>query len=121
VRIRSANPHARSLVLVSLEGVDSRESAEALVGSRILVRAADLPPPGEDEFYYHELAGFRVETTAGDTVGTIEETFPTGLNDVWVVRNGEREHLIPVIADVVRAIDRERRRALIEPLPGLLD
>jgi tRNA (guanine37-N1)-methyltransferase len=88
-----------------------------LVGSRIVVRAAELPPPGEDEFYYHEVAGFRVETTAGEPVGTIEETFPTGLNHVWVVRDGEREHLIPVIADVVRAIDRPARRVVIEPMP----
>ncbi|HTD26624.1 MAG TPA: ribosome maturation factor RimM, partial [Candidatus Elarobacter sp.] len=79
------------------------------------------PPPAEDEFYYHEVVGFRVETTGGESLGAVAETFPTGLNDVWVVRGGGREHLIPVVADVVRAIDRATRRIVIEPLPGLLD
>ena len=51
----------------------------------------------------------------------MRETFSTGLNDVWVVEAGEREWLIPVIADVVRAIDRAARRIVIEPIPGLLD
>jgi len=48
-------------------------------------------------------------------------TLATGANDVWVVRTADREHLIPVVAEVVRAIDRAGRRVVIEPPPGLLD
>jgi 16S rRNA processing protein RimM len=120
-RIVSAAPHGRALVLLAVESVTDRTAAEAAAGARVLVLQADLPPAAEDEFYYHELEGFAVETTDGEALGTIEETFGTGTNDVWVVRGGRREHLIPVIADVVRAIDRETRRVVIEPLPGLLE
>ena len=121
LEVGSATPHGRGLVLLALAGVDDRRAAEALVGARVLVRAADLPPPAEDEFYYHEVVGFRVETTGGEPLGAVAETFTTGLNDVWVVRGSGREHLIPVIADVVRAMDRVTRRIVIEPLPGLLE
>jgi 16S rRNA processing protein RimM len=44
-----------------------------------------------------------------------------GLHDVWEVRAGAREHLIPVVADIVRTIDRKERRVRIDPIPGLLD
>src|SRR2546422_303610 len=118
---RSAGPHCRGRVPLPPAGGDDRRAAEALVGARVLVRTTDLPPPAEDEFYYHEVVGFRVETTGGESLGAVAETFPTGLNDVWVVRGGGREHLIPVVADVVRAIDRAARRIVIEPLPGLLE
>jgi 16S rRNA processing protein RimM len=120
-RVRSAGRHARGLVLVGLEGVEDRTTAEALVGARVLVSRADLPPPGEDEFYYHEVEGFAVVTTGGEPVGAIVSTFSTGTNDVWVVQGAGREHLIPVIADVVRVLDRRGRRVVIEPMPGLLD
>jgi 16S rRNA processing protein RimM len=119
--VRAAAPHGRGLVLVQFDGVEDRDAAEALVGARVLVRAADLPAADEGEFYYHEVTGFSVETTAGEPLGRIAETFTTGLNDVWVVRDGEREQLIPVIADVVRTLDRAAGRVVIEPLPGLLD
>ena len=119
-RVLSAAPHGRSVLLVGLEGIDGRTAAERLVGTRVLVPADDLPPAAGDEFYWHEVAGFSVETSAGRPLGTIAETFSTGLNDVWVVRDGGREHLIPVIADVVRAIVRPARRVVIEPIPGLL-
>lgn len=120
-RILSAAPHGRGLVLVAFEGVTDRTAAEALARHRVLVAADELPPLADDEFYYHEIVGYRVETTAGEAIGEVAETFSTGTNDVWVVRGGAREHLIPVIADVVRRIDREARRIVIEPIPGLLD
>jgi 16S rRNA processing protein RimM len=121
IRVVSAAPHGRGVVLVALPDVSDRNAAEALVGTRVLVHAAHLPAPAEGEFYYHELLGFAVETTSGRALGTIAETFSTGVNDVWVVRGEVREHLIPVIADVVRTIDRDARRVVIEPLPGLLE
>jgi len=37
------------------------------------------------------------------------------------VRDGEREFLIPVIEDVVKAMDFPAGRVTIEPIPGLLD
>jgi 16S rRNA processing protein RimM len=120
-RIVSAAPHGRGLMLFAVEGIADREAAEAAIGARVLVLQADLPPPAADEFYYHELEGFAVTTTDGQALGAIVETFATGANDVWVVRDGQREYLIPVIADVVRSIDRDGRRIVIEPLPGLLE
>jgi 16S rRNA processing protein RimM len=112
--------HGRG-ILLTLDGVADRDRAAALTGMRVLVRLPDLPALAENEFYHHELHGFAVVTTDGRPLGTIEETFSTGLNDVWIVRDGAREHLIPIIADVVREIDRAGRRVVIDAIPGLLD
>ena len=120
-RIVAAGRHGHGLVLVTLDGVHDRNAAEALIGARVLVRRADLPAPEPDEFYHHDLLGFRVVTVDGRDLGTVAETMITGLNDVWIVRDGPHEHLIPVIADVVREIDRDARRITIHPMPGLLD
>src|SRR5436309_13974259 len=79
LEVRYATPHGRGRVLLALAGVDDRRAAEALVGARVLVQAADLPPPAAGEFYYHEVVGFRVETTGGESLGTVAETIATGL------------------------------------------
>jgi len=117
----TASAHGRSDLLVKLDGVADRNASEALRGATIHVDPADLPPPDEDEFYHHEIVGFRVETDSGELVGEVVETLSTGLNDVWVVQADGREHLIPVIDDVVREIDRDGRRIVITPMPGLLE
>ena len=53
-RIESARPH-RDGLLLKLEGIDSREAAETLRGSRLAARASDLPEPEPGQAYLHEL------------------------------------------------------------------
>jgi 16S rRNA processing protein RimM len=106
---------------VMLEGIGDADAAEALRGGAVMVAAADLPPLGEGEFYYFQLAGAEVMLTDGRRLGTIEDIMSTGAHDVWVVREGEREVLVPVISDVVKAMDLAARRVTIEAMPGLLD
>ncbi len=106
---------------VILEGVDDANAAEVLRGSVVMVVAAELPPLKEGEFYYFQLAGAEVRLTDGRRLGTIEDIMSTGAHDVWVVRDGEREVLVPVISDVVKAMDLDARRVTIEAVPGLLD
>jgi 16S rRNA processing protein RimM len=106
---------------VVLEGIDDADAAQALRGGGVMVTAADLPPLKDGEFYYFQIAGAEVILTDGRRLGTIEDIMPTGGHDVWVVRDGQREVLVPVIADVVKAMDLEARRVTIEAVPGLLD
>lgn len=119
-RVRSARPHQR-VVLVILEGCESIDAAEALVGTEICVAKDQLPPAGPDEIYHFELVGMTVVTINGEDLGTVAEVLAVTSNDVCVVRSGAREYLIPMIADVVKEVDRKGRRLVIEPLPGLLD
>ena len=106
---------------ITLEGIADATAAEALKGAVVMLARADLPPARPGEFYYYEAIGCEAFLTDGSRLGTIEEVFSTGANDVWVVRDGKREVLVPVIEDVVKATDFAARRVTIEPIPGLLD
>lgn len=119
--VTRATPHGRAGWLVELADVTDRTAAEALAGRVVVVAPEALPALAEGEYYHHELVGFAVETITGEAIGTIFGTFSTGLNDVWIVRDGSRERLVPAIADVVATIDRAGRRIVIVPRDGLLD
>ena len=41
--------------------------------------------------------------------------------DLWVVSDGAREHLIPAVAEIVVDVDLAARRVVIRPPDGLLD
>ena len=107
-------------LLVKFTAIPSRTAAAGIVGRFVSLPESTFPPLREGEFYYHEVVGFRVMTTEGAGIGTIQGTFFTGGSDVWIVEDGEREHLIPVIADVVRSLDRKTRTVTIEIMEGLL-
>jgi 16S rRNA processing protein RimM len=119
-RIVSVRPNKRVLLL-RLEGCESMTAAEALIGFEVCVPAGDLPATAPDEVYHYQLLGMTVVTTTGHEVGVVADVFATGGNDVCVVRAAAKEHLIPLIADVVKQVDREHLRLVIDPLPGLLE
>jgi 16S rRNA processing protein RimM len=105
---------------VKFEGVDDREGAEKLAGRLLLLRPEELGEAPQDAFWEHELLGLAVETTDGRPLGEVTEVIETGANDVLVV-SGERECLIPVIEEVVKAVDLEKRVMIIQAIPGLLE
>ena len=111
----------RPFVLLKLETIDSLELAESLREKVLTVEESILPPPQDGEFYYYQVVGLSVRTTAGKAIGVISQVFFSGGHDVWVVQEGEKEYLIPVTEEIVRVIDIPGGHVVIEPLDGLLD
>jgi 16S rRNA processing protein RimM len=112
------NPATRR---ITLEGIADVDTAESLKGAVVMLADEDVPPARPGEFYYYEAIGCEVFLTDGTRLGAIEDIFSNGAQDIWVVRDGAREVLVPVIEDVVKAMDLPARRVTIEPIPGLLD
>ena len=115
-----ARPHG-TVMLLRVAGVDSIEAAEPFVRLTLAVPERELPIPAPGEVYVYRLEGLDVITSAGERLGTVESSFSNGANEVLVVQDGPREILIPMIADVVKAIDLDGHRVVIDPIPGLLD
>ena len=112
------NPTTRR---ITLEGVADVDTAESLKGAIVMLATEDVPAAKPGEFYYYEAIGCDVFLTDGSRLGKIEEIFSNGAHDIWIVRDAEREVLVPVIEDVVKAMDLASKRVTIDPIPGLLD
>lgn len=109
-------------VRLQLRGVRDRESAHALRGRLVLAPAARLSPLSEGEFYWFQLVGCRVESADGRRVGRVRELWDTGAHDVLVVEGDDgRDRLIPTVRALLREIDLEAGRIVVEDLPGLLE
>ena len=117
ITVTASRPVAR-LVYVTLEGVDDRTAAEALKGESLLATAPQEITE-EDTYYQHDIVGMQVETEAGEALGMVESIFPTGSNDVYVVRGEQGELLLPAIEDVVKQVDVAGGRLVVTLLPGL--
>jgi 16S rRNA processing protein RimM len=78
-------------------------------------------PPDAKVYKTADLAQCTVYTVQGEMLGSLTDVLPTGGNDVYVVRAGEKELLIPATKAVVRLIDLESRRIEVDLPPGLRD
>ena len=119
--VTEASPGRSGQIRMTLAGVDSRDSAERLRGLLVVVEAAKLTELPAGEYYSYQLVGCRVEGEDGREIGTVREVWSTGAPDVLVVEDetGVR-HLLPAAESLLREIDLERRRIVIEILPGLI-
>ncbi len=118
VKVQKASPMG-GLVTLKIEGVDTREQAEDLVGNQIVVSREDLPQAEQDEYYWHDLLGMGVYDSTGAYYGIIKSILPTGANDVFVVEGTKGEEiLIPGTFDAVIEINVPEHKMVIEPLSG---
>lgn len=108
IRLASVRWHGQAL-LVSFKGIETPEEVGRYRNMNVFIKADELPPLPEDEYYHHQLLELRVVDEQGQLIGILEEILQTGANDVYVVRAPEgNEVLIPAIEGVVLEVSLER-------------
>ena len=117
--INWARPHKRG-VLLSLKGIDTRNDAEALIGSELFINKEELPELESGTYYWTEIIGLSVYRAGGNYLGKITSILPTGSNDVYIVKDENNEEtLIPALESVVIGIDLEQKKMLVDLPEGL--
>ena len=112
----------KNQVLLWLEGVDTRSRAEELAGLKVLGDRRRFPrlPPGE--FYWFQVLGLPVVNEAdGALLGHLDHIIATPGHDVYVVRQGEREVMLPAVEEVIVEINLEAGVIKVLPPLGLLE
>lgn len=114
--------HAGRLLLTA-EGVRSRDDAEALRGALLTVRADEVPGSEDpEEFHDQQLEGLRVELRDATTIGTVSGVLHTPAGELVRVRRDDgSETLVPFVAEIVPEVDLENARLIVDPPEGLLD
>jgi 16S rRNA processing protein RimM len=112
----------RDILLLALEGVDSREAAEEYRNTELLVEIAGLPALEDpDEFYDHQLVGLAARLTDGSPLGEVEAVRHEG-GDLLVVRRPDGgEALIPFVSAIVPTVDLAAGFLVVDPPEGLLE
>ncbi|RWZ60515.1 ribosome maturation factor RimM [Halobacillus fulvus] len=119
--IRSHRVH-KGFDLLSFEDHPTINDVEPYKNGSLMVSEEDHEELEENEFYFHEIIGCRVFLQSGEELGEIREILTPGANDVWVVkRRGQKDALIPYIESVVKHVDPNEKKVIIDPLEGLLD
>ncbi len=101
------------VLLVRFAGMDDRSRAATLKGRDVAIPRQQLPVAAPGEYYWADLVGLAVENTHGQLLGHVERLFETGANPVLVV-TGDRERLVPFVDAVVKQVDLDAGKLLVE-------
>ena len=110
------------LLIASLEGVDDRDAAQALKGTRLYVPRSELPDVADEEYYHADLIGLTVERLDGSVLGTVKAVHDFGAGDILEVAAQHGTVMLPFSREAVPVMDLEGRRLVADPpagLPGL--
>jgi len=118
----AAKVHGDSVV-GQLAGVDDRDAALLLRGSRIYVSRAEFPAPAADEYYWVDLMGLEVVNEAGVELGKVADLIDNGAQTVLRIeypstgKDGEPatgERLIPFVGVFVKTVDLAAKRIVVD-------
>ena len=110
--------HSRG-ALLTLKEVTGRDQAKSLIGSELCIEKAELPELEAGAYYWFDLIGVNVYTSDERYIGSIASIIETGANDVYVVKDADKEILVPALESVVQSIDIESKIMRVELPEGL--
>ena len=107
----------KQFVLIKFRGLNSMNEVEKLRNSVLKVERKDAFPLPAGHYYQFDIIGLNVYTIDDDHLGVITDILQTGSNDVYVTeKGGEKPLLIPALKDVVKVIDIEKGKMVVQLL-----
>ena len=106
---------ARGGLIARIEGIEDRDAAAALKGTRLHVERSSLPAPAEEEYYHSDLLGLRCERRDGALFGKVAALHNFGAGDVIEVEREDGERvLLPFTRATVPLVDLAGGRLVLE-------
>ncbi|HUR16038.1 MAG TPA: ribosome maturation factor RimM [Candidatus Limnocylindrales bacterium] len=99
-------------LLVRFKEISDRNAAESIRDAYLEAAADDSPTDGG--FYWHDIVGCAVRTSAGEDLGTVAEVFRVGEGEVYVVRGPRGEILVPAVASIVTELVPAEKRMVVD-------
>ena len=88
ISVKMSAPNS-TVVIAKVDGVNDRNSAEALRNTDLFVYRSSLPAPGDNEYYIADLIGMEVSVASGKKLGKVSDVHNFGAGDVLELESGE--------------------------------
>ena len=119
VRVAHCRPHGADLVLLQIEGCDSRSEAEGLRGAELCVPRSALPEPAEDECYLVDLVGLAATLPSGELVGRVQEVISYPAADVLLVQSDQGLIEVPMLEPYLVKVEIDSGRVVVNHVDDL--
>ena len=106
----------KGIIIAKFEGIDDINQIESLKNEEVMIALEDRPELPEGKHYVGDLLGLEVITEDGQDLGTLDNIYNTGANDIYEVG----EILLPATDEVIKQIDMENKKIIVHLLKGLI-
>lgn len=111
----------KNVVVMKLKGVDTVEKAQDMRNKILYMDRNDVELEKGSYFVQDLLGLIVIDADKNEEIGSLCDVTETGANDVYHIKSGEKEYLIPAIPDVIEKIDLDGGKMYIHKMKGLFD
>lgn len=110
-------------IRVKLEDVDSEEQAERIVKKKVMLPLSELPELDSDQFYYHEIIGYKVIDEKEGEIGSVVEVLETPGNTLLEVKmmSSDQTGLFPLNDDTFVRVNKDNKEIILNIPEGLIE
>ncbi len=111
----------KNLVLLKIKGIDDINDTEQYKNCYLKIDRENAVKLPEDTYFITDIIGIQVFTEEGELLGNIIDVFPTGSNDVYVIKDElGKQILLPAIEEVIRKVDVIAKKMTVKLIAGLI-
>ncbi len=111
-----------NLVILKIQGVEDRTSAEACKGKEVFMDDEDLEELPEGTYYIKDILGFLVEDRSRGIIGTLKDVKDNGAQNLFIIeKNNGGELLVPAVEEFFAGVDLERKVVLVDLIEGMYE
>lgn len=112
--------YVKNMVSLKFEEIDDINEAEKYKGCYLKIDRKDAKKLDKNTYFIADLIGLNVYDENGNKLGILEDIFPTGSNDVYVVKTEDgKQILLPAISKVIKNIDVENGKIIVDVNQGV--
>lgn len=108
-------------IIIKLEDINQKIEAEKLKSSVIYLPLTDLPKLNKNQFYYHEIIGFKVIDEEFGEIGHVNNVYEMPIDDVLSISHKHNEVLVPLSDSIYKSIDKKSKTIYVCCPSGLID
>ena len=110
----------KNMVILKLKGIEHINEVEKYKNCFLKIRREDAKKLDKNTYFIADLIGIKVYDEQGNNIGKLEDVFPTGSNDVYVVKDEKgKQILLPAISSVIKKIDLDEEKIIVNVSGGV--
>ncbi len=119
-KIERVSPRGND-IYIKFQDVNDRNASEALVGHFLFVEETARKRLVPGEFFVADIIGMSVCDSRKKMLGVVRDVVRYPAQDVYIVKTGRGEVMVPAVRNIVRNVDSKNRTITIDPPEGLFD
>ena len=112
---------AGSTYIMQFQGINTPEEAGTLRGALIQAPHREVDSSRDGMWYQCDLIGMAVVDEAGHALGLVDTIWDLPGHQVLVVKQEDREVLIPAVKEFVKTVDLANKRMTVRTIEGMVE